>query len=109
MEENTTKAQKNYFPILSKLPGWFISAIIIFPVLAISGIILNAISLGKINLLFWMIIPAVFFEELFETIFFEFSNSQIANLIFAIIFWFCIGALTGWITGKLKNNSSIKT
>ena len=109
MEENTTKVQKNYLPTLRKLPGWFISGVIIFPVLAISGIALNLISLGKINPLFWIIIPAVIFEELFETSFFAFSNNQVSNFIFVIIFWFCIGGLTGWITGKLIKSLTIKT
>ncbi len=105
MEENTTKVQNRYPAILCKLPGWLISAVIIFPVLAISGIALNLISLGKIQLLFWMILPSIFFEELFETSYIAFSDSQFANLVFIIIFWFSIGAIIELITSKLKNIS----
>ena len=105
MEENTTKVQKNYLLTLRKLPGWFISGVIIFPVLAISGIALNLISLGKIKFLFWMILPSIIFEELFENSFVLFSDSQFTNLVFIIIFWFSIAAITGWITSKLKGAS----
>lgn len=85
-----------------KLPNWILSGIIIFPVLIVLGIIFFALTLGKFNVLFWLIIPSAIFEELFETCCYVFSNNQIANLLFALIFWFTIGATVGWISGKLK-------
>lgn len=105
MEKNTTKVQKNYLSILSKLPTWFISAVIILPVIALIGIALNIISTGQINFLFWIILPSILFEQVFETSFYAFSNSQLANLIFVLMFWSFLGALLGWITGKIRDKS----
>jgi len=86
----------------NKLPKWLLSGIIIFPVLLLSGIFLFALTFGKISILFWLIIPSVIFEELFETCCYVFSNNQIANLFFVLLFWFTIGGLLGWITEKLN-------
>jgi hypothetical protein len=88
--------------IFYKLPYWVLSGIIIFPVLMILGVIFFTITLGEFNILFWLIIPSIIFEELFETSYYAFSNSQVANLLFALIFWFIIGGTLGWITGKIK-------
>ena len=103
MEKNTTKVQKNYLSILRKLPTWFISAVIILPVVALIGIALNIIITGQINLLFWIILPSILFEQLFETSFYAFSNSQLANLLFVLLFWSTLGALTGLIVTKLRD------
>ena len=101
MEKNTTKVQKNYLSVLRKLPTWFISAVIILPVVALISIALNIISTGQINLLFWIILPSI----LFESSFYAFSNSQLANLIFVLMFWSFLGAILGWITGKIRDKS----
>ena len=103
MEKNTTKVQKNYLSILRKLPTWFISEVIILPVVAFIGIALNVISAGQINFLFWIILPSILFEQLFETSFYAFSNSQLANLLFVLLFWSTLGALTGLIVTKLRD------
>ena len=87
-----------------KLPNWILSGIIIFPTLIVLGIIFFALTFGKFNILFWLIIPSVIFEELFKACCYAFSNSQIANLLFALILWFIIGATVGWVSGKLKNS-----
>jgi len=105
MEKNTRKNQKNYFAILSRLPSWLISALIIVPIVALIGIILYAISAGQINFLFWIILPSILFEQLFETSFYAFSNSYLANLVFVILFWTSIGALVGWITAMIRDRS----
>lgn len=105
MEKNTTKNQKNYFAILSRLPSWLISALITVPIVTLIGIILYAVSAGQINFLFWIILPSILFEQLFETNLYAFSNSYIANLVFVILFWTSIGALVGWITSMIRDRS----
>lgn len=85
-----------------KIPHWILSGIIIFPVLIISGVVLFVLTLGKFNILFAFIIPAIIFESLFETCCYAFSNNQAANIIFAVMFWFIIGAAIGWFNGRLK-------
>ena len=85
-----------------KFPDWILSGIIIFPVLIVLGIILFVLTLGKINILFWLVIPSVAFEQIFETFCYKSSNRTLANLLFAFFFWFIIGATEGWISGKLK-------
>ena len=90
---------------LKKLPDWLLSGILIFPVLIALGIIVFALTFGKLNALFWVIFPSILFEELFETCCYSFSNNQIANLLFAFIFWFAIGAVLGWLNGIVKKNT----
>jgi len=51
---------------LQKLPNPLLFGIIVFPVIIIFNIILFILTLGKINILFWLIIPSIIFEELFE-------------------------------------------
>jgi len=77
---------------------------IIFPVLIVLGIILFALTFGKFNVLFRLIVPSIIFEKLFESCRYAFSNSQTVNLFFALIFRFIIGATIGWSIGKSKNN-----
>ncbi|MDX2443362.1 MAG: hypothetical protein QNK30_06135 [Bacteroidales bacterium] len=108
MEKNTTKNQKNYFEVLSKLPSWLISALITVPIVALLGVVFYVLSTGQINFLFWIILPSILFEQLFETSFYAFSNSQLANLIFVLLFWSSIGALVGWITAMIRRQSSTK-
>lgn len=105
MEKNTTKVQKNYLSVLSKLPTWFISAVIILPVVALIGIALNIISAGQINFLFWIILPSILFEQVFETRFYAFSNSPLANLLFVFLFWFSTGALVGWLIARIRDRT----
>jgi len=87
---------------IKKLPNWLISGIMVFPVLIVLGIILFVLSFGKISVLIWLIIPSIFFEEIFETCCYTFSNSYIMNLLFALIFWFAIGSTLGWVTERIK-------
>jgi len=87
---------------LKKLPNWLLSGIFIFPVIFILGFIFFTFTFGKFNILYWLIIPSVIFEELFETCCYTLSNNQIVNLFFALFFWFIIGGALGWITGKIK-------
>jgi len=105
MEKNTTKVQKNYLSVLRKLPSWFISAVIILPVVALIGIALNIISAGQINLLYWIILPSILFEQVFETSFYAFSNSPLANLLFVFLFWSSTGALVGWLTTWIRDHT----
>jgi len=87
---------------IKKLPNWLLSGIIIFPVIIILGFIFFALTLGKFDILFWLIIPSIIFEEIFETCCYAFSNSYIANLLFALFFWFVIGAMLDWLVDRVK-------
>ncbi|MFH1767384.1 MAG: hypothetical protein ABH826_04865 [Patescibacteria group bacterium] len=90
---------------IKKLPSWILSGLAIFPVLIVLGIVLFALTVGKFSILFWLIIPSIIFEELFETCCYVFSDSQVVNLFFALLFWFIIGAAVGWVSEKLQNPS----
>lgn len=85
------------------LPCWLISGVIIFPVLIVLGLLFALASGGKINALYWMIIPSIIFEETFEVCCRTFSDNLIFNTLFAGIFWFGIGSLTGLLAEKVKN------
>jgi hypothetical protein len=108
MEKNTRKNQKEDAAVVRKLPSWIISAIIIVPIVALMGIVMYALSAGQVNFLFWIILPSILFEQLFETSFYAFSNSYLANLLFVVLFWTSIGALVGWITNKIRDSSYTK-
>lgn len=83
---------------LKNIPNWLLSGIVIFPMLIILGIGAY-ITLGKFNILSRLITPSVIFEELFETCCYTFFNNQIANLLFALVFWFIIGVTIGRALG----------
>ena len=85
---------------LKKVHTWVISGLAIFPVLIVLGGIFYVMSAGKVNFFFWMIIPSIIFEETLESCFYELSNNTFLNLIFVIIFWFSIGAVTEIISKK---------
>ncbi len=89
----------------TKIPGWLKYGILIFPILIISFLILSLIT--SINPLSWMIIPAIIFEEVFESCCYPFSNNYIANLAFLIVFWFAIGSLLGMAIEKIKKHCLI--
>ena len=85
-----------------KIPYWILSGILIFPLLIFISLVLFIFTQGKVSYLFWLVIPSIIFEELFEAYFYVLSNNQIANLVFAFIFWFSIGSFISWITLKIK-------
>ena len=66
------------------------------------GVILLILTLGKISVLFWLIIPSIFFEEIFETCCYAFSDSYVINFLFALFFWFIVGAVLGWTNDRIK-------
>ena len=68
------------------------------PVVAALGLVLFAITLGEFNPLFWLVLPAIMFETLVEARFPVLADSYAANLIFALGFWFAIGAATGLLS-----------
>ena len=85
-----------------KLPIYLLFGVMIFPILIVLGVVLWLITWGGFNMLFWLIIPSVIFEELFETCCYFVADSQILNLVFALIFWFVIGVALSLIGKKLK-------
>lgn len=85
-----------------KVPFWAITGIIIFPAIIIFGPILGFIVQESAAYFFWLIVPSVIFEELLEKCCPFLADSQIANLVFALIFWFIIGSAVGFIFEKLK-------
>lgn len=92
---------------LNKTPNWLLSGVIIFPVLIFFGIILYLLSSGNISLLFWLIIPSIFFEEMLETCCYTLSNNYALNLLFAMLFWFATGTAVGWTTDKIKKHAGL--
>ena len=59
-----------------------------FIILLLSGLILNFVSQGQINVLYWMIIPSIIFEELIENSYPIIADNEVINLIFIFIFWY---------------------
>ena len=86
-------------------PNWLTSGILIIPAVAVLGIVFWAVSLGAFNPLFWLILPSIMFEQLFEAHFRAFSDSQLANLVFAFLFWFVIGAGTGGLSSLVRRTA----
>ncbi|MBD3252319.1 hypothetical protein GF386_01160 [Candidatus Pacearchaeota archaeon] len=79
-----------------KIHFWFITGTAIFFILLLMSIILLIVNFFiEINYLFWIIIPSIIFEELFETCCYGFSNNILANFVFILIFWFVVGAVIG--------------
>jgi len=87
---------------LRKVPIWVLSGSVIFPILMFLGFIFYGLSSGKVNLFFWMIMPSIFLEEVFESCCYNLSNSIFLNFIFIILFWFLIGATIGYWVKKLR-------
>jgi uncharacterized membrane protein YphA (DoxX/SURF4 family) len=87
---------------IKRLPYWLVSGVVIFPILIILGLFFTFISGGKVNVLFWAVIPSIIFEEIFETCCRAFSDNFIFNVLFVGIFWFGVGSLTGLLAERLK-------
>lgn len=81
-----------------------IRAMTIFPSLMAFGIFLNIITSQKIKWLFWLKLPAVIFEQLFELKSAPLSDSLILNLLFAFFFWLGISMLSDYIGSKLSKD-----
>ena len=62
--------------------------LIAFLLILLSGLILNLVSGGEINILYWMIIPSIVFEEFFKTSYPLIADNRIINLIFVFLFWY---------------------
>jgi hypothetical protein len=84
------------------LPSWLASGVSIFPILIVSGLLFGIVSGGKISALYWVVIPSIIFEEIFETCCRTFSDNMISNVLFVGIFWFGIGSLTDLLTVRIK-------
>lgn len=76
----------------------------IFPVLIVLGLLFGPVSGGKVNVLFWAVIPSIIFEEIFETCCQAFSDNFIFNVLFVGIFWFGVGSLTGLLVEGIKKH-----
>jgi len=87
---------------VKNLPNWLVSGVVIFPILIVSGLLFGLVSGGKVNVLFWAVIPSIIFEEIFETCCRTFSDNFIFNVLFIGIFWFGIGSITGLLTERIK-------
>lgn len=87
-----------------KLPTWFLQGIFIFPFLILISVVFFFLTFGEFNILFWLVVPSIIFEEIFEGCCYTFSNNYLANLIFALIFWFVIGVLIGRFSRKLNKD-----
>jgi len=80
---------------LRRVPEWLVSGALIFPVVAAVSILAGVITDGRVSYLFWLVLPSIVFEEALETWAYAASNSIVANLTFAVAFWFAIGACLG--------------
>ena len=78
-----------------RFPYWAHTGIMIFPLVAVLSLILNWMF-GTGSLL-WVIIPSIIFEQVFEKCCSSFSNNQLINSLFVLVFWFGVGALIGKI------------
>ena len=92
--------------ILRKTPLWLISGILIFPVLGFTGLMLSWIFSNEDLLLFWMIVPSILFEEIFEAKYSGLADNLTLNLIFILLFWFVIGGLAGFLLRHLIGSKS---
>jgi hypothetical protein len=92
---------------VKSLPYWLISGVMIFPILIILGLLFCLTTGGKINALYWLVIPSIIFEETFETCCRTFSDNLVFNILFIGIFWFGIGCLTGLLAEKLKDTFKV--
>ena len=81
--------------MLKNSPDWLVSGFTIVPAVAVICLVLFTVTLGGINPLFWLVLPAILFETLVEARFPVLADSYAANLAFALLFWFAIGAATG--------------
>jgi len=88
--------------MLKDSPDWLVSGVAIVPAVAVVGLLLFAITLGGFNPLFWLVLPAIMFETLVEARFPVLADSYAANLIFALGFWFAIGAATGLLSSVAR-------
>jgi hypothetical protein len=85
---------------IKKIPYWLLSGLMIFPILFVLGGILYLVSFGKINFLFWMIIPSIIFEEILEENFYNLSNNLLLNILFIFLFWFAVATAVGFVLKK---------
>lgn len=74
------------------LPGWLLSGALIIPVVAVFSVVVGLVTSGRISYLFWLVVPSIVFEEAVEGWGYALSNSMLANFVFALVFWFVIGA-----------------
>lgn len=77
------------------LPSWVVSGIAIFPVLMVVGLLVGVATAGRISVLFWLVVPSIVFEETLEASRAALSDDLHANALFALAFWFAIGAGVG--------------
>jgi hypothetical protein len=101
MEDAIIKTLKRMNSIIRKIPLWTISGIAIFPVLIITGLIINIITGYTRRFFFWIIVPSIFFEQTFESCCPAIADSLILNILFVFLSWFFIGASVGFLIGVL--------
>lgn len=90
--------------MFDRIPQWVVSGIMIFPVIVLIGIVLSIITGGNFKVLYWVIIPNLLFEELFEICCNVFAKNETANVISTFVFWFTIGALTDLFSYPFRKN-----
>ena len=90
---------------LRVLPSWVVSGIAIFPVLVVVGLLAGVATAGRVGVLFWLVLPAIVFEEALEASFTALSDDLLANALFALAFWFGIGAGVGLLQRAVERLS----
>jgi len=87
------------------LPSWVVSGIAIFPVLMVVGLLVGVATAGRIGVLFWLVVPSIVFEEALEASLTALSDDLLANALFALAFWFAIGAGVGLLQRAVERMS----
>ena len=77
---------------MKKKREWLVFGILIFPIVILLSLLIGIFTK---NYVLWLTLPAVIFEQMFEKCCTAFSNDKIANIVFAILLWFVIGAAIG--------------
>jgi hypothetical protein len=88
------------------LPSWVVSGIVIFPVLFVVGLLAGAVTSGRVGVLFWLVVPSIVFEEALEASLTALSDDLLANALFALAFWFAIGAGVGLLQRGVERLSA---
>ena len=86
------------------LKGGILSAII-FVIVFLLAFYLDATYGGHPGLLIFPLIPLIILSSLFN-LDISLTNSFIIVILLLLFFWFIVGAIIGWMYGKIKNRNT---
>jgi len=85
-----------------KLSDYLTYGFVIFPIITVYGLLMNYFSDGKINYLFWAVIPSFIYEKILEPLSFILSKNLYLNSLFVILFWFITGLVIALVGHTFK-------